>query len=167
MVARISAERSVTATSTLVTPRSTARTHPARLLNCSSVGGRPPVLQPRPPSASRLAAISWSTRALTVFREAPVRATSSARLRARPVRTWRRSAPAEADVCTTGTWWHGAGPLPPSSGSSPHQGGIVEHRLQGHVRTAPDRGGETEGGEHHPRAGRLRREHPGAARAGE
>jgi len=28
------------------------------------------VLQPRPPSASRLAAISWSTRALTVFRDA-------------------------------------------------------------------------------------------------
>jgi hypothetical protein len=104
MVARISAERSVTATSTLVTPRSTASTHPAPLLNCSRVGGRPPVLQPRPPSASRFAAISWSTRALTVFREAPVSATSSARLRARPVRTCRSSAPAEAEeevTCTS------------------------------------------------------------------
>ena len=97
-VARICADRSVTATSTLVAPRSTASTQPARLLNCSSVGGRPPVLQPRPPSSRRLAAISWSTRALTVLRAAPVSATRSARLRARPVRTCRSSAPAEAEV---------------------------------------------------------------------
>ena len=66
-----------------------------------STGGRPPVLHPRPPSSRRLAAISWSTRALTVFREAPVSATRSARLRARPVRTWRSSMPAEAEVCAT------------------------------------------------------------------
>ena len=45
--------------------------------------------------------MSWSTRALTVFREAPVSATRSARLRARPVRTWRSNAPAEAEVCAT------------------------------------------------------------------
>ena len=45
--------------------------------------------------------MSWSTRALTVFREAPVSATRSARLRARPVRTWRSNAPAEADECAT------------------------------------------------------------------
>jgi hypothetical protein len=41
-----------------------------------------------------------------VFREAPVSATSSARLRARPVRTWCSSALAEAEGWTTGPWWH-------------------------------------------------------------
>jgi hypothetical protein len=49
-----------------------------------------------------LAAINWSTRALTVFREAPVTATSSARLDARPVRTCRSRALAEVDGCVTG-----------------------------------------------------------------
>jgi hypothetical protein len=42
-----------------------------------------------------------STRALIVLRDAPVSATSSTRLRARPFRTWRSSAPGEAEVCAT------------------------------------------------------------------
>src|SRR3954452_5711857 len=48
-VASTCEERSVTATSTLVTPRSTARTQPARLLKRRIVGGRPRAGARRPP----------------------------------------------------------------------------------------------------------------------